>query len=167
MNFVIHWNEKALGSHVFPIPIPPPTYKLLAHGFFTFFYHCLVFFFFPKNFKSHLLDLFMVCFTLPLTMWGSVMQPEWISNQWTLRSEHFTGNTGSPTKQKKKKKNVSPGAHLRLADPACQLGTQGLMWSPQLIPLSSIANNLNEGPWELDGQDMTTQCVLQEAGSLW
>ena len=25
MNFVIHWNEKALGSHVFPIPIPPPT----------------------------------------------------------------------------------------------------------------------------------------------
>ena len=28
------------------------------------------------------------------------MQPEWISNQWTLRSEHFTGNTGSPTKQK-------------------------------------------------------------------
>ena len=25
MNFVIHWNEKALGSHVFPIPIPSPT----------------------------------------------------------------------------------------------------------------------------------------------
>ena len=25
VNFVIHWNEKALGSHVFPIPIPPPT----------------------------------------------------------------------------------------------------------------------------------------------
>ena len=25
MNSVIHWNEKALGSHVFPIPIPPPT----------------------------------------------------------------------------------------------------------------------------------------------
>ena len=24
VNFVIHWNEKALGSHVFPIPIPPP-----------------------------------------------------------------------------------------------------------------------------------------------
>ena len=23
VNFVIHWNEKALGSHVFPIPIPP------------------------------------------------------------------------------------------------------------------------------------------------
>ena len=23
MNFVIHWNEKALGSHVFPIPILP------------------------------------------------------------------------------------------------------------------------------------------------
>ena len=22
VNFVIHWNEKALGSHVFPIPIP-------------------------------------------------------------------------------------------------------------------------------------------------
>ena len=25
VNFVIHWNEKALGSHVFPIPITPPT----------------------------------------------------------------------------------------------------------------------------------------------
>ena len=25
VNFVIHWNEKALGSHVFPILIPPPT----------------------------------------------------------------------------------------------------------------------------------------------
>ena len=25
VNFVIYWNEKALGLHVFPIPIPPPT----------------------------------------------------------------------------------------------------------------------------------------------
>ena len=25
MNFVINWNEKALDSHVFPIPIPPAT----------------------------------------------------------------------------------------------------------------------------------------------
>ena len=25
VNFVIHWHEKALGSHVVPIPIPPPT----------------------------------------------------------------------------------------------------------------------------------------------
>ena len=25
VNFVIYWNEKALGSHVFSIPIPPPT----------------------------------------------------------------------------------------------------------------------------------------------
>ena len=25
VNFVIHWNEKALSLHVFPIPIPPPT----------------------------------------------------------------------------------------------------------------------------------------------
>ena len=25
VNSVIHWNEKALGSHVFPIPITPPT----------------------------------------------------------------------------------------------------------------------------------------------
>ena len=25
VNFVIHWNEKALGSQVFLIPIPPPT----------------------------------------------------------------------------------------------------------------------------------------------
>ena len=25
VNFVIHWNETAIGLHVFPIPIPPPT----------------------------------------------------------------------------------------------------------------------------------------------
>ena len=25
VGFVIHWNESAMGLHVFPIPIPPPT----------------------------------------------------------------------------------------------------------------------------------------------
>ena len=25
VNFVTHWNETAMGLHVFPIPIPPPT----------------------------------------------------------------------------------------------------------------------------------------------
>ena len=25
VNFVIHWNETAMGLHVFPIPISPPT----------------------------------------------------------------------------------------------------------------------------------------------
>ena len=25
VDFVIHWNEAAMGLHVFPIPIPPPT----------------------------------------------------------------------------------------------------------------------------------------------
>ena len=25
VNFVIHWNETAMGLHVLPIPIPPPT----------------------------------------------------------------------------------------------------------------------------------------------
>ena len=25
VNFVIHWNETAMGLHVFPIPIPRPT----------------------------------------------------------------------------------------------------------------------------------------------
>lgn len=29
---------------------------------------------------------------------------------------------------------VSPGAHLSLADPACQLGTQGLWWSTHHSP---------------------------------
>ena len=27
VDFVIHWNETAMGLHVFPIPIPPPTLK--------------------------------------------------------------------------------------------------------------------------------------------
>ena len=26
VDFVIHWNESAMGLHVFPIPIPPPTF---------------------------------------------------------------------------------------------------------------------------------------------
>ena len=25
VDFVIHWNETAMGLHVFPLPIPPPT----------------------------------------------------------------------------------------------------------------------------------------------
>ena len=25
VDFVIHWNETAMGLHVFPIPVPPPT----------------------------------------------------------------------------------------------------------------------------------------------
>ena len=25
VNFVIHWNKTAMGLHVLPIPIPPPT----------------------------------------------------------------------------------------------------------------------------------------------
>ena len=25
VNFVVHWNETAMGLHVFPIPIPRPT----------------------------------------------------------------------------------------------------------------------------------------------
>ena len=28
VDFVIHWNETAMGLHVFPIPIPPPTSHL-------------------------------------------------------------------------------------------------------------------------------------------
>ena len=31
VNFVIHWNETAIGLHVFPIPIPPPT-SLSTHS---------------------------------------------------------------------------------------------------------------------------------------
>ena len=40
VNSVIHWNEKALGSHVFPIPIPPPT-SLPTRSLFTI--HCIYF----------------------------------------------------------------------------------------------------------------------------
>ena len=31
VNFVIHWNKTAMGLHVFPIPIPPPT-SLSTHS---------------------------------------------------------------------------------------------------------------------------------------
>ena len=90
----------------------------------------------------------MVCFLLPLKILSSVMHPGWISNQWTPGSENFTRNPRSPTKTKK----LYPGARIRLADPTSQLGTQGLRWSPQLIPLPSGIYHLNDRPWELDGE---------------
>ena len=31
VNFVVHWNETAMGLHVFPILIPPPT-SLSTHS---------------------------------------------------------------------------------------------------------------------------------------
>ena len=31
VDFVIHWNETAMGLHMFPIPIPPPT-SLSTHS---------------------------------------------------------------------------------------------------------------------------------------
>ena len=31
VDFVIQWNETAMGLHVFPIPIPPPT-SLSTHS---------------------------------------------------------------------------------------------------------------------------------------
>ena len=33
VNFVIHWNETAMGLHVFPIPIPPPTEVLFCTAY--------------------------------------------------------------------------------------------------------------------------------------
>ena len=30
VNFVIHWNKTAMGLHVFPIPIPPPTSRVIS-----------------------------------------------------------------------------------------------------------------------------------------
>ena len=30
VDFGIHWNETAMGLHVFPIPIPPPTSQVFS-----------------------------------------------------------------------------------------------------------------------------------------
>ena len=38
VDFVIHWNESAMGLHVFPIPIPPPT-SLSTHSLEVFPVH--------------------------------------------------------------------------------------------------------------------------------
>ena len=38
MDFVIHWNETAMGLHEFPIPIPPPT-SLSARSLWVFPVH--------------------------------------------------------------------------------------------------------------------------------
>ena len=44
VNFVIHWNETAMGLHVFPIPIPPSYFTVIKfQNYFnnhSEFYNC-------------------------------------------------------------------------------------------------------------------------------
>ena len=57
VNFAIHWNEKALGLHVFPIPIPLPT-SLSTHSLQVFPQHQV------RALVSCIQPGLVICFTL-------------------------------------------------------------------------------------------------------
>ena len=68
VNFVIHWNKTAMGLHVFPIPIPPPT-SLSTRSPQVFPVHIFPFFFLLSlsvmlDFNFKLFFLFLVIFLL-------------------------------------------------------------------------------------------------------
>ena len=57
VGFVIHWNESAMGLHVFPIPIPPPT-SLSTRSLWVFPVHQV------RALVSCIQPGLMICFTL-------------------------------------------------------------------------------------------------------
>ena len=57
VNFVIHWNETAMGLHVFPIPISPPT-SLSTQSLWVFPVHQV------WAFVSCIQPGLVICFTL-------------------------------------------------------------------------------------------------------
>ena len=57
VGFVIHWNETAMGLHVFPIPIPPPT-SLSARSLWVFPVHRV------RALVSCIQPGLVICFTL-------------------------------------------------------------------------------------------------------
>ena len=57
MDFVIHWNETAMGLHVFPILIPPPT-TLSTHTHRVFPVHQV------RALVSCIQPGLVICFTL-------------------------------------------------------------------------------------------------------
>ena len=57
VNFVIHWNQSAMGLHVFPIQIPPPN-SLSTHSLYVFAVHQV------QALVSCIQPGLVICFTL-------------------------------------------------------------------------------------------------------
>ena len=101
MNFVIHWNETAMGLHVFPIPISPPT-SLSTRSLWVFPVHQV------RALVSCIQPGLVICFTLdniPVSMlfsWNippspSPTESKRLLNQISLKNESSFQSVSSVT----------------------------------------------------------------------
>ena len=101
MNFVIHWNETAMGLHVFPIPISPPT-SLSTRSLWVFPVHQV------RALVSCIQPGLVICFTLdniPVSMlfsWNIPPSPsptefKRLLNQISLKNESSFQSVSSVT----------------------------------------------------------------------
>ena len=78
VNFVIHWNKTAMGLHVFPIPIPPPT-SLSTRSPSVFPVHQV------RELVSCIQPGLVICFILDTIHVSMLENPQFIADQSELQ----------------------------------------------------------------------------------